>query len=289
MIKGGVMLHWTILQGQTYEALRWTMITLFEGVEYRPYLDSVGWVTIGVGFKIQQASDPYQGWTFDALGLAADCPQRAALQQLFDHFSQAVQKHAMTPQQATDGLRPQADALVAQALGEGHAFTLSEDAAKGLFAHGAPRYENEVDQWETAIPQSRERLALFSLAWNGVLADSPSLKRAIAAGQRSEGWFQIRYNSNGGAARCQGIAARRACEGSLFGLYDTADSVSSSEAQAVMGTVEQHRSHIDGEEKAFPKAVELALSDYAPLLPALPMKTVPTLEQALAPAQQVYV
>jgi GH24 family phage-related lysozyme (muramidase) len=279
------MLHWTILQAETYQALRWTMISLFEGVDYRPYLDSVGWVTIGIGFKIQQASDPYQGQTFDALGLSTDSPQRAALQALFDQFSQAVRDHKMSSEQATQALRPQADALVAEALGAGHAFTLTEVSTKSLFACDAPQYESEVDRWQAGIPQSRERLALFSLAWNGVLANSPSLRRAVADGQRAEGWFQIRYNSNGGAARGEGIAARRACEGSLFGLYESPTSVSTAEAQAVLGSVAQHRGHLDGEEKAFPKAVDLALRDYAPLLPALPMKTIPTLTQALAPAQ----
>jgi GH24 family phage-related lysozyme (muramidase) len=283
------MLHWTILQPNTYSALRWTMISLFEGVEYRPYLDTMGWVTIGIGFKIQSPSDLYQGLTFDALGLPSDSPQRAALQSLFDHYSQAVQNHSMTPAQATDALRTEADAAVTQALPAAHGFTLSEDATKGLFAHGAPDYEAEVDRWQAGIPQSRERLALFSLAWNGILTGSPSLRRAVAGGQRAEGWYQIRYNSNGGAGRCEGIAARRACEGSLFGLYDSPTAVSEAEAQSVLGAIESHQASIDQQEKDYPQAVTLACHDYAPLLPSLPMKTVPTLDQALAPAHQVSV
>lgn len=281
------MLHWTLLQPATYSALRWTMISLFEGVEYRPYLDTMGWVTIGIGFKIQSASDLYQGMTFDALGLPADSPQRAALQTLFDRYSQAVQSHRMTPEQATNALRPEADQAINQAIPGGHGFTLSEDAAKGLFAHGAPSYEAEVDRWQAGIPQSRERLALFSLAWNGILTGSPSLRRAISGGQRAEGWYQIRYNSNGGAGRCEGIAARRACEGSLFGLYDSPTAVSDAEAHSVLGSIEAHQPSIDQQEKDFPQAVSLACKDYAPLLPSLPMKTVPTLDQALAPARQV--
>jgi len=151
-------------------------------------------------------------------------------------------------------------------------------------------YENQVDQWlngdpansTSAIPDSRERLALLSLAYNGLIGfeknaqgipkqysngtyilKSPSLRQAMLNGDRAEAWYEIRYNSNldgknylksgiaPGNNIDKGIAKRRYAESEIFGLFDNADSVGDADAKGAYRAYTRHREYIDKYEAAY--------------------------------------
>lgn len=279
------MLTWTALSPTEYQSQRWAMICAFEGLVLRPYCDIRGFVTIGVGFKIQSASDPYQSQVFDAVGLPQGSSARASLQALFEDVYAQVAGGKLSTSQGTSFVQQQADGIVAAALGSGKEFAISNSDAETLFNGGVAGYEAAVDRWCAGIPACRERLALFSLEWNGILSGSPSLQRAIQAGERAEGWYQIRYNSNGGSSRSLGIETRRTCEAGYLGLYDNPAAVSPSEGQSVLACLNSHQGQIASIEQDFPTAVAKALQNYAALLPALSGQTIPTLAEAKAPAE----
>ncbi len=108
-------------------------------------------------------------------------------------------------------------------------------------------YEDLVTAWSPlgVIPESRERLALLSLAYNNLIGPgkSPSLRQALLDGDRAEAWYQIRYVSNGD--QLPGIAKRRYQESELFGLYDNPAGISgTSEAASAYRMYSKHRAEI---------------------------------------------
>jgi hypothetical protein len=80
-------------------------------------------------------------------------------------------------------------------------------------------YERRIDRWLPGIPDSKERLALLSLAYQGLINRrnngtfvSPSLRNAIIHDDRAEAWYEIRYNTT--------VEARRILEADTFGLFN---------------------------------------------------------------------
>ena len=67
-----------------------------------------------------------------------------------------------------------------------------------VFNQLAPSYETEVSNRVPGVPpNTRERLALFSLAYNNAATLLPigsKLSQAIASGNRGEAWYKIRYS-----------------------------------------------------------------------------------------------
>ncbi len=100
----------------------------------------------------------------------------------------------------------------------------------------AEHYLNLKLGLQTALPPSKERAALASLAYNrgqaGVELIGPKLIGAIRTGDRAEAWYQIRYQSNGGGGLA-GIAVRRFRESNLFGLYDSENGTTLEESLSV--------------------------------------------------------
>jgi hypothetical protein len=75
----------------------------------------------------------------------------------------------------------------------------------------------------TLAHNSKEYVAVMSLFYNAeslVNSEKKLLVNAIISDNRAEAWYEIRYNSNSGKTRSQGIANRRYREADLFGLYD---------------------------------------------------------------------
>ena len=109
-------------------------------------------------------------------------------------------------------------------------------------------YEPSVDAWLPNIPDSDERVALVSLAYNGVVgfkADgsfkSPLLRQAIIDDQRAEAWYEIRYQSDADGQH----TGRRIDESNLFGLYDHPElGVQEAEAKEVLQMYTAHREQI---------------------------------------------
>ena len=85
------------------------------------------------------------------------------------------------------------------------------------------------------MPESNERAALMSMFYNGGAGIiGPELLNALQGDDRAEAWYQIRYESNGGASQSPGIADRRITESNLFSLYDNpGQGVSEAEAKDV--------------------------------------------------------
>ena len=99
-------------------------------------------------------------------------------------------------------------------------------ATKLLDAYINERAEKDLDKFLTnnglSIPQSLERAALVSLAYNNPAEMlGTGLATALTSSERAEAWYQIRYQSNGGESRGAGLANRRYRESDLFGLYGT--------------------------------------------------------------------
>ncbi len=140
-----------------------------------------------------------------------------------------------------------------------------EQEVEGAFVGLAEKeYEKRVSTWYgSTIDYSYERLALLSLTYNGSLG--PKLRTAIQEGDRPEAWYQIRYQTNGGASRSGGIAKRRYYESQIFSLYDIRDSagaVSDAEARSIDKMHKAHATAIDTYDTEFEKYVGKANTDY---------------------------
>jgi len=96
-------------------------------------------------------------------------------------------------------------------------------ATKLLDAYINERAEKDLDKLLTnyglSIPQSQERAAMVSLAYNNPALLGTGLATALISADRAEAWYQIRYRSNSGQS--SGLANRRYRESDLFGLYGT--------------------------------------------------------------------
>jgi len=112
---------------------------------------------------------------------------------------------------------------------------------------------NFLNRYGITWGASKERAALVSLAYN-----NPSkllgvgLGNAIASGDRAEAWYQMRYQSNGGSSKTQGIANRRFREADMFGLYDNATASTPADAKDIYRMFTQHRDVILGYETQYP-------------------------------------
>jgi hypothetical protein len=94
---------------------------------------------------------------------------------------------------------------------------------------------------------SREIEALGSMQWNAPEDGAHAilggkLKGAITASDRPEAWYEIRHQSN--INQDLVAAARRFYESSVFGLFDTPDSPTTSEALQAYQTLTMHRDKI---------------------------------------------
>jgi len=145
----------------------------------------------------------------------------------------------------------------------------SLEEMQGAFNSIVKTYETKLDIWLSGqkkggfpgnlsktnigpVPFSRERIALFSLAFNTKDGKTSLLGKNLATAldnnNRAEAWYEIRYNSNGN--KSGGIAKRRFAESSLFGLYepesiwDDADHAWYEEAKWIFAMVEDHREKI---------------------------------------------
>jgi GH24 family phage-related lysozyme (muramidase) len=222
------MLRWnTINTPKSYSAERAELLVLLEGSTLKPYVDTVGDPTIGIGFNLAYNLEPVlrvivgnRNWSDTLLArLQAQIDKAYASGSGGDAALQANLDRVMKNWHANkDSDVPQTFAFKNQAV-----------VAKALDAL-APTYDKHIDNWLAGIPQSREREALFSLCWNAPSLLGPKLRAAIEAGDRAEAWYEIRYNSNGGASASTGLANRRYVEAETFGLFDTSGKATFSEA-----------------------------------------------------------
>lgn len=209
------MLDWTIIADhKSYNQQRFDLLYLLEGSTTRPYLDSVGDPTIGIGFDLVYNLEPV---------LRAIVGKRNWSDTLLARLETEVDKNYATGQDRTliaNLDRVMADWHQTRDSDVPSAFRFRNDAQIGRALDAlAPQYDRVIDNWISGIPESSERAALFSLAWNNPSLLGPKLKAAVLSGDRAEAWYEIRYNSNGGASASDGIANRRYVEADQFDLY----------------------------------------------------------------------
>lgn len=285
------MINWTIVNRTEYENQRYIFLTKTEenGVpKLAPYDDGVGYITIGIGFNLEEAAVRDEVFrTFGiirnnpALSTVAPAPGQLSAQQVENDYINQLIATIGTASTPTDLAKLNsimtaraADTRLA-ALGTRRstfAFT-GEPEIRATFDRLMTNiYEPKVDSWLSGIPDSRERTALISLAWNqkdGSPLLGKKLKAAIQADDRAEAWYEIRYNSNS-VKQAQnirnGIAKRRYFEADTFGLYDnganTQTTMTDVAAKGIFRMYTRHQEAIDAYDSQFGAQVALANSDY---------------------------
>ncbi len=170
----------------------------------KPYYDSVGHPTIGIGFDLLDANS--LDAVLDKFGIADNDPVR-------NDIETVLGTHYNTQKQLDNAL----NAIMAQ-WGPNHggrttfAFTDANEAI-AVYNTIIQTYEDRVDANSPGVPESYERVALVSLSYNGGLG--PKLAAAISAGDRAEAWFEIRYDTDPDGS----LAKRRYIEAQEFGVY----------------------------------------------------------------------
>ncbi|APP86199.1 XVIPCD domain-containing protein [Xanthomonas hortorum] len=202
----------------------------------------------------------------------------------------------------SDAQRRQLAAIDAAPPGDrtrlGLQFDRTLNAAEGdrLLAASMPEYERPITALN--MPMSQERAALVSLVYNrgagSYNANMQPFRDAVVAGDRSEAWFEMRYNAWGSNAAAEaGLRKRRVLESELFGLYSDPNNVTSDEALSTYQMYQQHRERINRDEARWGVDIDgnpgqrnliaEANRDYATLLEG--RGNVQTLAESLDPAR----
>jgi Ca2+-binding RTX toxin-like protein len=231
----------------TYQDLRLRAIKLFEGVVPTAYTDnfkdkngvSQPKVTIGIGFNIEDNAK-LRGFVYSELRInenGADAEYRKELDKIIEDSKYKADDFT--------NIKNDLNAVMARRNGIYKTFSLDDDQIKNVFNRAAVEFEGYLDTWLTGVTgpiDEGQRAALFSLAWNGWITNagtgSPSLKKALVAGDRAEAWYEIRYNTS------PSNIARHYTEAQLFGLYKNPAHVDDVEAQQVINMFLNHKNDI---------------------------------------------
>jgi Ca2+-binding RTX toxin-like protein len=264
------------------------------------YKDSKGYATIGAGFKVDS-------WTKEILknmnlsGVGPD-DQTTTFKKVATAIATATKGTFSTNEAAQTAINDALNTALGLQDTQRISFAYSSNGqVKATFSDIAIPFEAKVNNWFGAangtIPESRERLALLSLAYNNVLGKSPSLRQALIDGDRAKAWFEIRYRSNGDIS--DGIAKRRYYESALFGLFTNPSAPTIEEAFSAFRMLSPNRQAIIDYEKKYGEwqdasgtymgtkynNVATATNDYSAVLADLPLGQVPTAVQAFNPAK----
>lgn len=194
---------------------------LVEGNISFVYKDGAGIPTLGVGYALLTGTPGKHDWIlrdYKADLLAAGI---TLTQTQLDSLNTKLEQ-ARDVLNGKGGSNPFPTGSGTDILG----WTITDTQARSLFDKVIPTYITQVKTWlgndtlYTSLQGSQEMFALVSLAYNGLLSQSPTLKKDILAGNRAEAWYEIRYGSNGGSDPNRGVAKRRYYEAEMFGLYD---------------------------------------------------------------------
>ena len=233
-----------------------------EAVRTAAYLDTAQppRPTIGIGFNLRDSV--LQPLVISSFGLDPESPFLGPVEQEREQYYVDRLIAAINGTYATDSaLQSALDQVMADRaadpiladLGTGREpdfrfDSIDDPRIRQIYDTAVKTYEGRVDSWLAGIPDSTERQVLVSLSYNGLInaGISPSLRAAVLGGDRAEAWYEIRYNSNGGATRSAGIALRRYRESDRFSLYDdrpVGSPLAPAEAKAVERMYTAH--HID--------------------------------------------
>ncbi|MCF8052377.1 MAG: hypothetical protein K9L59_14130, partial [Desulfobacterales bacterium] len=261
------MLQVNEISQNIYETMRWDIIRKTEGRKDTPYYDTNEIPTIGYGYNLSDENileQVFLAFGFDIAGLPQN-QEQAYKDEIItviegpylgseSNLSEALDKIMKLRSEAYNNQNIKVEVRTSFAFSSGDTgYQEMKAVFDSDFVQG--RYERSVrsflgfkleDYLYAGMPRSKERAVLFSLSYNGILAGSPSLRRAITENNnRAEAWYEIRYNSNGGDSRGDGIAKRRYYESTIFGLYNDSENVSDEEAAQVL---QMYLNHKDGYE-----------------------------------------
>ena len=213
-----------------------------------PYLDGNDFATIGVGFNMHNNSTVLNAVLLKILYpdesqssfLAADATYVSNIASIVN----TTWSDVGDLQSALDAVMVAraADSNVSYAHKEATFEFQNDDLIQHVFEALQTGHDDNVTAFVTganAVPDSSERIALFSLDYNSHNLLGPLLQDAIDGGNRSEAWYQIRYGSNGDEEA--GVAKRRYYESQEFGLYNPG-SLDLAEARQIFQMVTHHNS-----------------------------------------------
>ncbi len=196
-----------------YVAELFNFLVKKEGFIKEPYFDTANppRATIGYGFNIE-VSD-YLLLVLEQLGIVNDTMTDAQIIAIRNEFQTAINN---TP----DGNAPALVAnlnQVASRYGVSQ-FSINKDQGYTIYTEIVADKETRLDALlnNSLAHNSREYVAVMSLFYNGESLVGQKLRSAVINDNRSEAWYEIRYNSNGD----RGHASRRYTESDMFNLYD---------------------------------------------------------------------
>ncbi len=239
-------MKWHTLSANGYGNYRYNLTVKLEGVVYSPYLDTARppVPTIGIGYNLEV----HLGTVLRAI------VGNAHWSQTLQNRLQSVIESSYSP--GDDGrLEARLDNVMrtwhdTRDSGVPTTFEFgSSGQVKTVLNQIGSSYEDVVTTKLGDIPASKERAALYSLAYNSPSLIGPKLTAAIQDGDRAEAWYEIRYNSNGGDST--GIANRRYVEANRFDLFDNDGRVGRAEAMKVGRMFTDHRDDILAYESQF--------------------------------------
>ncbi len=264
-----------------YQRFRFDLISTLEAIYSTPYLDSKsgsGIPTIGIGFNLQD--DNILKLVLNAFGIDTSSPSSTALSDFHKIANQPFTSNAALQAALNAEMSRLAGLNPPQADRSSFAFSggdIGLTEMRALFDTAVLIYDNRdttiaplgrLDKWLSGIPDSYERAVLVSMTYNGYITAgnySPSLRNAIASGDRAEAWFQIRYDSNKLAKHYltgtltaeetaangsftkgedRGVAKRHFVEADVFGLYQDSNNVTLTEAKQAYQMLQKHREYI---------------------------------------------
>ena len=216
-------------------------IAASEGFVPRIYSDHRGIPTLGLGYAIL-VNTP--GWPprdsldgdLASIGVTLTAADRSRLTDVGEALS------GNDPAQAK-GLVAPWTAGEDSAAKNSFSFLISRDQAKALFQLVRPDYEAVIRQklgpeLTEQLANSKEMVALFSLAYNSPALIGPGISAALRNGDREKAWYEIRFGSN--RKRHRGLQNRRDHEAEMFGLTNAAPS--DGERAAIARLLEEKRS-----------------------------------------------
>ena len=255
------MFNFSKLSHEEYIEKRYDFILQAEEngkIHLRPYNDGEGWITIGIGFNL--ASENVREKVLSTMGIKDASLIESLTLYLSARLSPTNTENSTIRKLLDDtvGIYTSGSKFEFDSDSQVKALFTGENGEEGL----VEEYEKRVDDWAGqnklgAIPKSRERIALLSLAYNGVLAHSKLLAEAIKRGDRAEAWYQIRYQSNRTSLSqapvngVHGLAKRRYYEAEMFGLYDASTDPAQTERDNARRMVESNRTIIDAYEARY--------------------------------------
>jgi len=247
------MINFTLRGHLLYKQLRYEIISKVEGIRKKPYPDSKGIPTIGIGFNLRDINvrkAVLKALDFDK----SDSSDTAYIKQIED----SINDHANNVITWTKLINNLNAVMVSKTGNQNATFKLNNTQIRKAFDTLVEEYEGRVNKWLAGIPESKGRAVLVSMAWNGWInkGKCPSLRKAVVSGNRAEAWYEIRYNTNptsNTAATRRNFATRHYYESEVFGLYDAGGSgnIGAAAAKQTYAMYTKHRKKILGYENAF--------------------------------------